>query len=595
MHFKTIDIKKIKKFIDRQSWLRWLLKLTVLWAMSFIILVSFFISDIFYYFNYLEIFPHELRFPLLMHALTALIMALVVLLLPKPKTISAKLVVTIIISLFLIDYDSRLQAVTGIYRAAFPVLPKENNEAPFISLLFLMTILGMSIAIGRYIEYLQVKNKRLHPQNIIYSLLIMFGVVFISQCWKLVPVMRSVNSEFNIKINQYSNDKVDKNTPTSRPDIYYIVLDRYASNNVLKSDFNFDNSEFSDYLKTSGFIINESAYSNYPLTTMSIASTINAGYLDEYTKPFIDKEVQSRTLFHALIQRSSVITALKTAGYKYYHIGSNYGASYDAPLADGDFMANTSRNLEIFRYKTNLKGIENIQFMKSPYYRFAHIYTSWWPIKTWAARGYEYIREQLESLDWITNEQPTGGRFVFVHILMPHEPYHFNADGSLNINPGSDNWGTTIKQKYINQLQFVNAQIEMQIDKIIKNDNQAVIILNSDEGPYPHILNSTTTKPIVNDKIFEKKDMRQWPDSWLKMKYSILQAVRIPAASQTDMDNLSSVNIFRIILNNYLKYNLEYLPNCNYALRRGNLYEYDFTNITSRLGQTDSPRCNINL
>ena len=85
--------------------------------------------------------------------------------------------------------------------------------------------------------------------------------------------------------------------------------------------------------------------------------------------------------------------------------------------------------------------------------------------------------------------------------------------------------------------------------------------------------------------------MNTWSEKWLKMKFGILQATYIPKASQQDVQNLSSVNMFRIILNSYLGYNLEYLPNCNFGFNRGDKYEYDYSDITKKLQPNASLKC----
>jgi hypothetical protein len=65
------------------------------------------------------------------------------------------------------------------------------------------------------------------------------------------------------------------------PDIYYIVLDSYARNDVLLNDYKFDNTEFTNTLVDKGFYLPECANSNYFGTSISIASSLNMQYLDE--------------------------------------------------------------------------------------------------------------------------------------------------------------------------------------------------------------------------------------------------------------------------------------------------------------------------
>src|ERR1043166_3866973 len=66
----------------------------------------------------------------------------------------------------------------------------------------------------------------------------------------------------------------------TKPDIFYIILDGYASSGILKSHYHFDNSEFESLLRSNAFSISESAFANYYYTAQSLAATMNLNYLD---------------------------------------------------------------------------------------------------------------------------------------------------------------------------------------------------------------------------------------------------------------------------------------------------------------------------
>jgi len=59
------------------------------------------------------------------------------------------------------------------------------------------------------------------------------------------------------------------------PDIYYLIVDRYANGKVLKQKFGFDNHEFLDFLRAKGFCVADDSRCNYPKTHMSLASSVN--------------------------------------------------------------------------------------------------------------------------------------------------------------------------------------------------------------------------------------------------------------------------------------------------------------------------------
>ena len=67
------------------------------------------------------------------------------------------------------------------------------------------------------------------------------------------------------------------------PDIYYIILDGYASSSTLKNVYNFDNQYFIDYLISKGFYVATKSKSNYPMSMLSLASSLNMKQLTYLT------------------------------------------------------------------------------------------------------------------------------------------------------------------------------------------------------------------------------------------------------------------------------------------------------------------------
>ena len=159
-------------------------------------------------------------------------------------------------------------------------------------------------------------------------------------------------------------------------------------------------------------------------------------------------------------------------------------------------------------------------------------------------------------------------KYVFSHIMAPHPPFLFGPNGE-NVMPNnrkiSGLQSYEDPQGYVNQLIYVTNQVSVLIKNIVKNDPNAIIILQGDTGTF------TGIDDISKRRV---KDVYQ--------AHSILYAVRIP-----DVDNLESVipvNTYRIIFNNYFNTNYEYLEQHNYELDIDNnliditekLHEYRF-------------------
>lgn len=566
---------------------KWL-KFGGLWLVAFVILFAVMLSDFFYYYNYLEVFPLELVIPLIIVFVLSLIVSLIIFFLPWPRLFVSKLLTVVALAFSMTNYDGRLNSISGFFRGLIPILPA--SDLPIISIFYFISLVVIAVAIGLLLDKFLKQKKREHfSSRISEFILVVIAVIGFWQLYHFLAIIPSIYKESNVTAPTLKSNTKHV-SQTEKPDIYYIILDRYTSSSVLKSQFGYDNSAFLDELKNLGFTVNDNAKSNYPLTSISISSTMNADYTNNVVSEFKNNTIQTRSLYNNLIRQSAVAKALKASGYKYYLIGSDYNASNKSQLADSDLSY--SQSIKIFGLTKRLRSFEVTEFLKSPFHQLFKIESSWWPFKSTEKDKVKFVGDQLDLLNSFANSKSSGGKFVFVHILVPHEPFVFNADGSISDYPGTDNYGKTVKTKYLDNLKYISNEIGKSVNNIIKNTNgQAVVLINADEGPYPHELNATTFNPAANLDFIDKTDMAAWPSDWLQMKFGILQAVHIPKASESDLQNLSSVNLFRIVLNNYLGYKLDYLPNCNFGFNRGDIYEYNYHDITKQLQGQPNPQC----
>lgn len=564
-------------------------QLTILWAIGYGVLVGFLCSSVLENYNYLEFFPEQLILPLAMHAVTALILALLLFRLPWLPSLEARMVSVFLLALCMTGYDDNLQVVADLVRAFTPGLTGFHALAP-ISIVYFVLLVALATLLGRGIANWATRFRHIQGRDLQLGIGVLVAYLVIVPAFGLLQMVPSILSQAKVQASEFGNPKGQPDP--AKPDVYYIVLDRYASNPVLSEQFGYDNSGFTNFLKDSGFTVNDYAAANYPYTAISVASTMTADYTNKLVEPFKNNSVQSRTLYHNLIWSSPVAKAIKQAGYQYHTVGSTYGATYKAPLADTNHT--WQYNLDALWIHKRLRGIEAIAFQRSPYHQLAQINIDWWPLKFSAKSEVEYLNEQLSALDQLSQAPQQGGRFIFAHLLIPHEPFYFNADGSLSTHPEADNVGATVKDKYTGQITYINSYLQELVKRIgERSGGRSIVVLNADEGPYPQVMDSTVRKPLQgaqSDDVI-RGDMRSWPDEWLRMKYGILQAIHIPGARADDLSKLSSVNVFRIVLNRHFGYELPYLPECHYGLTAGSRDEFLYADITGRFRPEPDPSC----
>jgi hypothetical protein len=315
----------------------------------------------------------------------------------------------------------------------------------------------------------------------------------------------------------------------SKPDIYYIILDAAAPLDTLQNLYGVQNLEFFEYLKKKGFYIAANSKSNYDRTKFSLSSSLNFNYIN-YLSPLLPKRSQSDTTFCRLIQKSQVVRSLKTLGYKIVNVRSGLPLTEYNPYADtniGYIFGNelyTALGIEM----TILGGLENYSDFVGGIARAK---------KSWL----------FSNIDKV--QKIKGPKFVFAHILLPHPPFLFEADGShlpLDGRIMSENY--TVK-KYTGQITYTYIQTQKMIDELLalSQDKLPIIIVQSDHGPQ---LNASG-----------------WPysEAYLKERFGILNAYFLPDTKcRVLYSAISPVNTFRLIFNQYFQTHLPLLSDVSY-------------------------------
>lgn len=418
---------------------------------------------------------------------------------------------------------------------------------------------------GRYYDRISgLKVGGIVVGNYKYTL-ILWGIIFI------IPVYRTLKTSINLaSITKFSNitaffliafntiliaysllqnEVIDKPLPpvskkiTKQPDIYYIILDAYAGNDVLKNLYGYDNQKFLQYLSSKGFYIASKSRSNYAFTELSIASSLNFTYLDFLTELQVSDDNDRKPLVR-MIQKNRLLSFLKSQGYKTFGFSSAHCVS---------------EKMDVDTYL-------------SPKFRLNHflnllINTTPLPLVT-SELQYNLHRKRilftLEQLPEVAKmESP---KFIFAHIFAPHPPFVFGeSDDSICRYPNfSFNDGKYVKPKedyikcYKDQLIFLNDKIEEAIEGIMANSEEPpIIILQGDHGP----------RSMVN--------LNDPKDTLFTEAMSILLACKLPQHIQQKLyPTVTPVNIFRIILDNYFGTDLGVFEDKSYFSTNWGYYRF---------------------
>lgn len=325
------------------------------------------------------------------------------------------------------------------------------------------------------------------------------------------------------------------------PDIFYIVLDGYARMDILRDLFNHDNSKFSDDLSSKGFIIPIANQSNYPRTPFSISSTLNMNYIDVLL-PELD-EIQYSWLVSPLIQDNEVAHILREIGYEIVSVRSGYSVV---------------NNKKVDRYyQPYLIELSEFEYFFIDQTAFSLLEPLLAQITY--VRSFEQHRNliQFDFSALSSISKLPGPQFVYAHIVAPHPPFVFDELGGLpepdypfTLLDGTDYPGTKeqYREGYVKQVNFISEQVIQLVSEILENpERPQIIILQADHGG-----------GMLTD--FSSSEA-----TCLKERFSPLAAYYLPGVDEDAIpDDITPVNLFRIIFNEYFQADFPLLENRYY-------------------------------
>ncbi len=356
------------------------------------------------------------------------------------------------------------------------------------------------------------------------------------------------------------------------PDVYYIILDAYIRSDILREEYGYDNAEFLEFLRESGFFVAEDATSNYTLSALSLSSSLNMQHLLDRFGGRPSSEYPS--VIGDMITHSKVRMLLEGYGYTTVALSSGWKATevVDADLYLKPQISELDRQREAGRINAfesifirTTAGLALIDLsggganpllknLEAPF--MAHHY---------------FVLSQFEILKQTSTIQ--GPKFVFAHVISPHHPYVFGPDGELITSREAFTWSDGVGPRdsvetemrlYRDQAKFVSQKAEEVIGAILANsDRPPVIIVQSDHGPGIRMSWGSPSEEAILDRM------------------SILSAYLLPDACLDSLyPSITPVNSFTVMFRCVFGQNMELRVDRNYFSPKGDPYNFvDLTDI----------------
>lgn len=440
--------------------------------------------------------------------------------------------------LFLLWYWVFVQAVGSFWSGNYLVL---STALLPVGILFL---LGFGLIVVRSKRDLRIVSGYL---DVFTGILLIFSVVQLARGWS-----PSDPRELGLPAN-WSEVDLKPEDLGQRPDLYFIILDKYTGPSSLRENFDLDLEPFIDSLSSRGFYVPRSSRANYIHTHLSLASMLNWTHLDSIAKE-IGVDSRDRAKTYAMIEYNRAFRFLKGLGYEFVFFPTTYSASWRNRFADRQTpeppQAQISLGLAVLAHSPAPAVIAWICKILgcTTYGRFP-----------FTPESPERMKRKLASLGEIAREP--GSKFVFMHLLLPHEPFVFRRDCSHTPPlwaPGGDAAvDSLVKAAYSEQILCLNRLLLGSIDSILANSEvPPIIILQSDHGHGRMVLDA-----VINETIpFEDLDHEK-----LVERTDIFAAYHLPNDGNAILyDSITPVNVLPAVLNYYFDAGISPLEDATY-------------------------------
>jgi hypothetical protein len=407
----------------------------------------------------------------------------------------------------------------------FGALQKMVSQIPFINIISnftVLTVICVLIIVFISIKVLKTNN----IPNISGPVCIIVAVLFVIEIgtflYNQVQIKKTRNLIYPEK--PLSNQYIISGIPdSSKPDIYFFVFDAYTNNSTLKTVWNFDNSQITNWLSDNGFHIGSNTHSNYDFTTFSVSSTFNMNFIP--SKKGNDAS-NPRTILQSneSLSNNETFSILSKENYKINFLApfknsiqeNDLGYFFDY-LVNGQIQGQTFPGL--FRHSNLFITLKDKFYTQSHKDYYYNVFED----------KYQGILKTVEKIknttDSIVNRRPN---FVYGHILVPHAPALFDSHGKF-ISP-EEALTATYFNTYVDQIKFANTLIRDLVHHIQShNKPNTIIIIEGDHG--------YSFYPI---------------DSIPQFGFKNFNAIYFPDKNYSQLyDTMSPINDFRILFNQY--------------------------------------------
>jgi hypothetical protein len=384
-------------------------------------------------------------------------------------------------------------------------------------------LLPLVILLALYSMFFMSNLKDPASVNLWKSLALISSVLIVFNLINIVPAEAGRLRKKDVKATSLETVALPSPVKAS-PDIYYILLDEFAGFDAMREYWKYDGvDDLVKFLEERGFFVAEASHGSSTDTLREMATRLN---YQEYPpgpqkQTFFDDRADSR-----------VMRYLKSRGYTTVAFDELKMAHPAATTIEADYL-----------YEF---GTSAIPLAETPGYglyfdEFGELVvdnTMLYAISDWYKKNSPLISQHNSMISYtveqVANKEIPSPKFVYVHLLLPHEPFIFNQNGEVIDNENFANW-----YHYLDHYIYTIKILEKIVGNILSEydpENPPIIILQSDHG---------ARNAPGNRK--ENVILENYPEEY---KTLILNALLLPGYDYSKLpQDIKPINTFPIIFN----------------------------------------------
>lgn len=291
-------------------------------------------------------------------------------------------------------------------------------------------------------------------KDITSILCLVFGGLLLFNLVLAVPAIIEKNqNDKHLAQSVDDGERYFDQTASDMPNVYLLLFDEYAGFEQLREYYQYENAALRGFLDDNRFTVSLDSHNESVQTATICTNLVNLDYIVSNETSASEKELLRKqgTLFELMRQHGYEVNIVESIDFFGMNVSLGTQTTNAAVTINGEDLA-------------------YLCYQRTAIYPFVQLNTS------------SALKNLLAVTDYISEPTniPQHPTFVLSYVCFPHQPFVVDENGNAIPFAHSFNWKDT--RYYLGQLKYATKLMLRMLENIVKEDPDAIILLQSDHG-----------------------------------------------------------------------------------------------------------------